>query len=244
LLEPAAALAAQQPALAEYLARSLRADEQDAVRARAARVMPATATLLPALLAATEDRHVRVREAAVLNLSEHRVQGASAVLLRRAAVDPWPFVRAASVRGLGALGPSATIDRALAERAANDASPEVRRPALFGLGSRSARSEVQVVRERLDDDDEDPFVRAAAAATLGMLCDVASLEDLMSHAKAISRLTGDEAKQVVGRAALNALGRIAPTDLKERLALFEGREVPPWAKQAAQAALDHPEPCP
>lgn len=243
LVEPAARLASTDPALASYLGQALTRDEEAAVRARAARVLPPKGDLLPALLAAADDGHVRVREAAILNLAEHGVEQASAVLLRRAATDPWPFVRAASVRGLAGLAPSPVIDRALAERAEHDDSPEVRRPALFALGSRNARGAVEVVRDRLDDDDEDPYVRAAAAATLGTLCDAASVDDLMSHAKHIARLTGDEARQVVGRAAVHALGRIAPPDLEERFEVFEGPHVPPWAKQAAAAALDHPEPC-
>jgi hypothetical protein len=243
LLAPAAALATSDPALAEYLTRSLNQDSETAVRARAARVLPVTKDLLPALLSATQQRQVRVREAAILNLGEHRVEQASAVLLQRAKSDPWPFVRAASVRGLVDLAPSATIDRALAERAENDESPDVRRPALLGLGSRNARAEVETVRNRLDDDDEDPYVRAAAAASLGMLCDASSLDDLTRHARAISRLNGDEAQQVIGRAALSALGRIAPSDLKQRLRAFDDPEAPPWAKQAADAALDYPEPC-
>jgi HEAT repeat protein len=243
LLEPAAKLAATDPALVAYLAQALVRDEQDAVRARAARVSPVTKDLLPALLSAADEPHVRVREAAILNLSEQRVEQASALLLRRAANDPWPFVRAASVRGLVALKPPARIDVALGAAAENDPSPEVRRPALLGLGSRNAKTQVEVVRDRLDDDDEDPYVRAAAAESLGMLCDLASIDDLARRARVISRLTGDEAQHVIGGAALNALGRIAPADLKERLRVFEGPEVPPWAKQAAAAALDHPEPC-
>lgn len=242
LLAPAAELAAAEPAITTYLARALREDEEAAVRARAARVAPALPALLPALLAAAEEPHVRVREAAILNLTERRIEQASAVFSRRAVSDPWPFVRAASVRGLVALAPSTAIDRTLAERAANDVSADVRRPALLGLGSRDARAHVEVVRERLDD-DEDAYVRAAAAASLGMLCDVESLDVLTRHARVVSRLTGQEDQQILGRAALQALGRIAPSDLDERLRVFEGPEVPPWAKQAADAARRHPEPC-
>src|SRR5690606_26145974 len=102
---------------------------------------------------------------------------------------------------------------------------------------------VEVVRERLADDDEDPYVRAAAAATLGPLCDFASIDELDQLGRKIARLSDAEATQVVGRAALTALGRLSPPDLKRRLEAFDGDEVPPWAKQVADAALHHPEPC-
>lgn len=243
LLEPASHLAPAAPELLEFLKRALHHDDMAPVRARAARVFPTSAALVPDLLRAVEDPHVRVREAAVQNLGEARVEAAHGPLTRRLREDPWPLVRAASVRALTHLEPSREIDQALAVSAEDDASPHVRRPALLALGTRNARTHRELVLERLEDDDEDPYVRAAAAATLGSFCDLEAVTLLTAQAEPLSRLTSDEAKQVVGRAALSALGRIAPPDLDARLRIFDGPEVPIWAKHAAAAAREHPERC-
>lgn len=243
LIQPLARLAPSEPRFAQALDNFLNRDEQDAVRAQTARWFPTAPTLVPALVQAADDPHVRVREAAILNLGEHAVEAGRSVLLRRLKSDPWPFIRAASIKGLLALEPSPAIDDALAHAAEGDEAASVRRPAVLALGARNARGKVEVVRERLADDDEDPYVRAAAAATLGTLCDFASIDELDQLGRKIARLSDDEATQVVGRAALTALGRLSPPDLKRRLEAFDGDEVPPWAKQVADAALHHPEPC-
>jgi hypothetical protein len=243
LVPPLSRLAAADPALVALLESFLTRDEEDAVRAEAARWFPTEPRLSRPLVQAADDPHVRVREAAIVNLSEHAVEPGRSVLLRRLAKDPWPFVRAASIKGLLVLAPSPAIDGALAESAGRDPAASVRRPALLALGTRNALAHLEVVRDRLGDDDEDPYVRAAAAATLGTLCDLESVEELDKLGRSITRLSDDEGAQVVGRAAVTALGRIAPSDLRERLSAFAGEEVPPWAKQVAEAAREHPEPC-
>jgi HEAT repeat protein len=205
--------------------------------------LPTTPEFVRALVQAADDPHVRVREAAILNLTDHAVESGRSVLLRRLHDDPWPFIRAASIKGLLSLPPSPAVESALAERAEQDPSANVRRPALYALGAIGARAQVQLVRDRLDDGDEDPYVRAAAASTLGALCDRTSVDVLTGYARAIARLSDDEASQVIGRAAVSALGRLAPADLQKRFEMFDGDEVPPWSKQVADAALSYPEPC-
>jgi hypothetical protein len=244
LLEPMARLAPGDVELATSLRSALKNDAMAPVRARAARLLPNTKELLPALIAALSDPHVRVREAALENLAERPVESARPALLRVLGKDPWPLVRVASVKALARLAPAATVDAALATAASGDASAHVRRSAILALGSHNARAHRQAVRERLDDSDEDPYVRAAAAATLGTFCDQSAVDALTAYAKPITRLTTDEAAQTIARASLSALGRLAPKDLAQRLAMFKGDQVPPWARQVADAALTYPERCP
>ncbi len=69
-------------------------------------------------------------------------------------------------------------------------------------------------------DDADADVRAAAAATLGLLCDETMVDPLTDAALKLASLTSTEGERVVAQASLHALGRLAPSDLKGRLAPF------------------------
>jgi HEAT repeat protein len=243
LLEPMANLAVQDPVLAEQVKNILQGDPNLPVRARAARLMPPTGELAPVLLGAVSDPAVRVREAAIANIEERQLVSAEPALVERLERDSWPLVRAASVRALNKLPASASVDRALA-KAVRDASPMVRRPAIVALGQRHALAHVEALRYILSDADEDTHVRAAAAAALGQMCDRESVEPLTQYAGKLQTAMSTEAESTLGRAALMALGRLAPPDLERRLAGFQAADVPVWARRVAAAARTHPQRCP
>lgn len=242
-LEPMAKLAPHDPIFERALQKTACCSKEPALRTEAARLLPTTPGSTETLIAALSDAHVRVREAAVVSAGEQRVTAARSGLVRRLNDDPWPFVRSAAVRAIGELPAESASTRAVGRAAIDDPSANVRRPALFVLGALNARAELENVRDAFND-DKDADVRAAAAATLGLLCDPTMLDPLTEAALKLATLTGSEGERIVAQASLHALGRLAPADLKQRLAPFFAKGVLQTAKMSAQAALDHPEPCP
>jgi HEAT repeat protein len=242
LLGPAVELVDVHPEIEQFVLKTLASDPQFGARARAAELVPAIGGGLVALIKAVADEQVRVRVAAVQSLGRSVVATAEPALIQRVLSDKWPLVRAEAVRALAGFPRSQSIDEALATSAAEDASPHVRRPSLVALGRRRATGQVQVVRESLER-DEDVFVRAAAAESLGALCDYGSLDVLTRYAAAAASLTATPAERTVGRSSLNALGRLNPPDLEQRLAPFSAKEVPRVAKSLARIARKHSSPC-
>lgn len=232
-----AQLASADGEFSRQLAQWMATDSALPVRAQAARWTPPDAAGLPALLRALSDPEVRVREAAVENLGEHRVAAAAETLQRLLRRDPWPLVRSAAVRALRRLPATQQSVEELARAAAGDESPEVRRPALLALGRLRAASQSRVIRGRFEA-DEDPHVRAAAAAVLGQLCDTQTTERLLDAALKLASLHASENEVIVGRASLQALGRLAPSDLQQRLSPLLVEQAPPPTRRAAQAALE------
>lgn len=241
-LEPMAKLSSFEPALDRALQQAACCSKEPALRTEAARLLPATPGSTQTLIAALSDPHVRVREAAVVTAGEQRIAAARPTLVRRLHDDPWPFVRSAAVRAIGQLPAEATSIRALGQAATDDPSPNVRRPALFVLGALNARSELGQVRDAFED-DKDADVRAAAAVTLGLMCDTTMLDPLTDAALELATLSSSEGERIVAQASLHALGRLAPTDLKQRLAPFFAKGVLQAAKMSAQSALNPSETC-
>jgi len=242
VLEPLAQLAATDKDAEAALVRLLTGDESRFVRARAAQLAPRRGKVTAALVRAADDDAVRVREAAIDRLADYRVVSGTDVFIRRVEGDPWPLVRAASVRALRELPPSERVSRVLADTAELDLSAEVRRPAVLALGTLDAQQHLEVVRA-VYEDDEDPYVAAAAAAALGQLCDRGSLEVLTASARKLAVLGNSERDTILARASLSALGRLNPPDLEQRLAVFYGPDVNVLARGAADQAKHHPEPC-
>jgi hypothetical protein len=241
-LEPAAKLAASAPGLEALLRQTACCAKEPALRAEASRLLPTTPLSTRTLIDAIGDPHVRVREAAIVNAGERAVVGARGALVIRLREDPWPFVRSAAARALGQLPAERSSARVLGEVANEDVSPNVRRPALFVLGALQATSELKQVRTAFAD-DKDPDVRAAAAATLGRLCDATMVDPLTDAALKLASLTTTEGDRVVAQASLHALGRLAPADLRTRLAPFFSKGVLQTSKMSAEAALSYPETC-
>jgi hypothetical protein len=241
LLVPASRLAKHSPGAAAFLDAALR-DPDPYLRGAAARLVPPLARFAPGLLAATRDPGVRVRVAATTRLGELAQPGASAALVERLRTDDWPLVRSAAARSLAGVGPSADADEALVV-ALRDESPDVRSAALRGLGQRGARSTVPAIAERFRDARELPTVRAAAARALADLCDSSQLDELTRAARALLADRPSPDDIAVGGAALAALGRIAPADLEQRLAVFRERKSGPALSQMIDAARNGAERC-
>lgn len=242
LLGPAAELASKHPQIEQFVRTTLAHDPQFGIRARAAELAPAAPRFTKDLVRAARDEHVRVRLAAVQRLGKNQVVAAQPVLLELLESDPWPLVRSEAVRALAGFPSAARTDEALANAAENDPSAHVRRPALVALGRRNAQQHLQLVRDRFEH-DENLHVRAAAAEALGAMCDYGSVDELTRYAAGVAQLTASPQERVIGRSALNALGRLRPVDLKKRLALFSGKDVPRAAIALARAAEQHPSPC-
>lgn len=241
-LAPAAVLASKDRQLQTFLLEAVTRDKEPAIRTEAARVLRATTDSNAALIGAINDPHVRVREAAVVNVGDQALGAARDALHARLTDDPWPLVRNAAVRALGQLPVNAETAHLLGEVALDDESPLVRRPAVHVLGVHDAKSELLVVR-KVFTRDNDTDVRAAAATSLGLMCDASMLPELTSSALKFGRLDASEADRVVAKASLSALGRLNPPDLRQRLASLLADGVPQIAQAAARAALAHPEPC-
>ena len=236
MMEVAAALAATAPPARAYLDKALRSDASPHVRARAAQVVGRVDLFQQSLVAALSDRGVRVRQHAAQTLAKPEGSFATAALVGRLEQDRWPLVRAAAARAIGTHGPNEAADRAL-EEALADPSPEVRRPVVLALGKRQALGAAGSVRDRLDDKKEIPAVRAAAAVSLGFMCDRGSLDVLTDYALELTKRHASKSERVIGRGALAALGWMHPKDLEERLAPLSGDKVLSTYRAAAAVAL-------
>jgi HEAT repeat protein len=239
LLQPAGALAALDRSAAEYLRKSMKGADEWELRGEAAQ--RADATLFGReLIAASRDPQVRVRLAAVEALGP---LGAAAVpaLIERLSEDEWPMVRVEAIRSL--LGnPDGRVNAALSE-AVDDEARQVRRVVAFALGQRGVRAQAPVLRDWLQDEDEDVTVRAAAAVSLGQLCDESSAQELTTHARRLGSLTLSESELVLGRASLQGLALMKPKNIEQRLAPLLDAKAPAAARRLARQALQMPRQC-
>ena len=176
-----------------------------------------------------------MREAAVETLSVQSASFAVPVIAARLLDDRWPMVRAAAADALAHHGPSPVADRALGE-ALDDASRSVKIPVLRAIGIRHAVQYAERIRGMFA---EDPLVevRAASAATLGLLCDTESTEALTRYALAVGDPMAPAADRAIGGAALVALGQLRPADLRQRLAPLLVKGAPVDARTAAERVL-------
>jgi hypothetical protein len=237
LLGPAAELSEQDGAARAFLRHALTADKSPYVRAEAARAVRAPKPFYAELSRAVDDDDVRVREAAVLSLGAGRIDEAADRLVYRLGHDSWPLVRSAAARSLRAFGASRSVDAALTAAITEDESPEVRRNAVLAVGARRVTAAAAVVRDRFQDRQEIDAVRAAAALSLGMMCDTASADALTDQALRLVSPTADEAERRVAESALVALGFLHPVDLARRLASLSSKGTPSPMRRLANAAL-------
>lgn len=242
MLGPTAELArAGDEAAIRRLRTAIQADESPHVRARAARVAAVVPGLAPVLVTAIEDEAVRVREAALLALVEASALGsvppspAERLAVARLGTDPWTFNRVAAVGLLRALPVSKRVDAALAA-SLDDASPHVRAEVVRALGARKARTYLETIRDIMDDKAELGVVRAAAIEALASMCDAESVDAWTTFAiRAALPLSDDDRR--LGVAAITALARVHPPDLRERLAPMLDRRVAPEIAGVVRAAL-------
>ncbi|MBN4059266.1 HEAT repeat domain-containing protein, partial [Endomicrobium sp. AH-315-J14] len=101
--------------------------------------------------------------------------------------------------------------------ALEDDSARVRRSVLAALGKRANPATAEAVRAVADQARENTSVRIAAIEAVGSLCDREALDILTKLARraGVAQLPYD---RPLGLAALRALGRIRPRDLRTRIA--------------------------
>jgi HEAT repeat protein len=122
------------------------------------------------------------------------------------------------------------VDQALADALVDDSS-EVRQQVLTALGRRGASGHASAIAERFMDPAEDPRVRGAAVSALSALCDPRHVDAMTRAVRQLLAPRPTAADVVVGRAALQALGQLAP----ERLVAFRGQQGHPLSLAAEQA---------
>lgn len=242
LLEPASRLArggAEEPLAA--LRQTLADSPNRYLRTRAAELAGGMPELSAELLAATRDPEPRVRQAAIFALGNQAARGggqseAFATIVERLKEDAWTFVRADSADALALFPRGEEVDIALGE-ALGDANPNVRARAVEAIGKRGAVSQVSLIRERLESEREFLDVRIRAARALGELCDRASTAKLVQLAQEGGSPMARADAQRLAMAAISALGKLQPPDLREKLAPLLGEGTPRVLSVAIQAAL-------
>jgi hypothetical protein len=241
LIEPITVLARAGDAPAtERLVSMITSDADPAVRAHAAERAAGVAGAITALAHAVDvDEAPRVRAAALdaLASTTHRESPVPlGPISRRLASDEWTFVRSAAAATLASFAPDATVDAAL-EVALADRAPTVRGAVISALAAHGDARATKGIRERLADEHETLEVRLAAASALAALCDRESLELLTKLARrAPLSMASDEDIQI-GFAAAEALGRLHPPDLADRLAPLAAKDARVEARMAAERAL-------
>jgi HEAT repeats len=194
------------------------------------------------LLGAVADRDLRVREAGARALSTAEAGFATPALRERLREDEWPLVRAAAADALARHPKNEQVDEALT-KAVGDDSPLVRARSIRALSDRNARGATDRIRDRLADAEEWPEVRAEAARALGALCDAESVGELTAFTKPLADPMASPPAQLIGTAAVTALGRIAPRNLQQLLAPLTAPKAPPQAQRAAARALTTTDKC-
>ncbi len=223
------------------LSELARHDPDWPVRARAIELSAGIAPLASAVLAGTQDPEPRVREAALRAIATAAMPSGARPATTALSGDAWTFVRVAAADALAGPPQDASTSAALAT-ALEDASARVRVASLVALGKQRAVAHVAKVRGRLDDVREDADVRAAAAQTLGTMCERSAVDRLTKLAM-LAKSPVDEADDRVGIAAIEALGTLHPSDLERRLAPLRAKDARLPVRHAAERALASPGAC-
>jgi hypothetical protein len=241
LLEPASVLARKNdPQATAFLRRSLTARDNPHLRARAAEVSGGVDPLFSELSAALRDASPRVRRAALAAMTvgaEAVTPAVESEVLRLLRTDRWTFVRQEAARALARRPPSPSTDAALVATL-EDAPNRVRVAALRALGERGSVSAAPAIQALADTANEKVFVRTAAIKALGDLCHRESVPFLYKLAlrAGYQQLPYD---QPLGLAALSALDRVRPPDMRKQLQplLARNRIVPSQIRAIAKGIL-------
>jgi HEAT repeat protein len=229
-------LIAREQAPARALEAELRSAIEPEVRARLAASTPGDERGRADLARLTRDPAARVREAALARLLELGPPTPSEVELRSlAAQDAYPFVRRGALALLAARADASAV-RAL-RSALEDPVWSVRSAAAESLAEVGARDASAELRRRLRDRREHPWVRRSAALALGRLCDTQSARLLTREARQFLEPRDAATLRFVAPAALDALLRLNPPDLAERLEPLQGALVPPPVRARVAAGL-------
>lgn len=248
LLGPAAELARAGDAGATvFLETTLAKSEDPRLRARAAELGAGIDKLAPLLVAAIDDEKVRVREAALLSLTTGGrpiEPGLRAKLAERLETDPWTFVRLAAASALAGAPADEAVDARIAAAVNFEEQPSVRAEIVRALGARGATKQKGVIRERAFDQKEAISVRLRAVEALGQVCDRDATSELAELAnKGATPMFESDRK--LAAAAITALVRLQPRDLKQVLAPLLADTAAPDMRDIAQRALvgAPPSPC-
>ncbi|NUP07785.1 MAG: hypothetical protein HOW73_17190 [Polyangiaceae bacterium] len=243
LLTPASELARAGDAGATTVLQEVLGKSDDArLRAHAAELGGGIAALRPLLIGAVSDDKVRVREAALLSLTSGGADIDETVrkkVVERLEVDPWTFVRRAAATALAGAPKDPAIDARIARAVDNEAQPMVRAEMLRALGARGASKERKVIFDRAFDGKEALSVRLRAVEALGAVCDREGVAELTELAQTGAAPLFEQDRKLAA-AAVNALVRIQPPDLKQRLAPMLGERAAPDMREVAKRALSAP----
>ncbi|CAN5316865.1 hypothetical protein BH09MYX1_BH09MYX1_04720 [soil metagenome] len=227
----------------ERFAQMMSKDPDWPVRARAAELAVGVTTAQAALLLAIDDPQPRVREAALRTIATQKTLAASAAVQKRLESDPWTFVRLGAAQALGAMPAAPTLDTTLATALAKEKSSAVEEAILDAIGGHRAKSALPAVRDRFDDEREDAIVRAAAARTLGALCDLTYVDQLTEIALHASDPLVNSEGLGLTLAAIEALGAIHPKDIASRLRPLDAETVKDAVRATAKRAIAGPGTC-
>ncbi len=245
LLGPAGELAKKGFGFAEnVLTTTMTSDTDPHLRARAATVAAGNPKLEDALRAAAHDPDPRVREAAGQSLAAVGAGLDTQRLLAGAlATEAWTFVKRASIAAIASGADAADVDATLAKTIDAEEQPIVRSDIVTALGTRGARTTRSDILARVNDEGEAIFVRVAAVEALGGLCDASTLGDLTNLAQR-GKAPGSESEAKLAMGAIKALGKLHPSDLKDRLAPVLATNVIVDVRASARAALEEEHTCP
>lgn len=201
-----------------YLAKHITSDKSPHIRARAAAVAKGVRGLEKSLAAALRDKAPRVREAALnsLDANTQTTKTPQPEVIRLLSKDPWTFVKVAAARALRTAPVDEQSDSALLD-ALETPSTAVRIAALSALGERNSQTTRAQVLEFAEDPMQPQAVRVSAIGALASMCmhDAAPFLYKLAYRIVQQQLPYD---RPLGLAALRALGRIRPLNLKRKLA--------------------------
>ncbi len=227
----------------ERFVAMLTSDPAWPVRARAAELALGVATAQAALVLAVDDPEPRVREAALRTIGAQKTSAAGMVVAKRLDGDPWTFVRLAAAQAIGAMPASPDLDATLGSALAKEKSSPVEEAILVALAAHRARGALPAIRERFDDDREDASVRAAAARTLGALCDATYVDELSEIALHAGDPMVNSEGLALTLAAIEALGAIHPKDIASRLKSLDDSSVKDAVRATVKRAIASPGTC-
>jgi HEAT repeat protein len=242
LLAPSAELAASDEKSREFLRNTAKSSPDWRLRSAALAVIRSPSAFQSELVAALADPEVRVREAAATTLANGRAQFAAGPLAERLSEDRWPVIRSLAASAIGRMPADGTLDAKLGA-ALDDESPLVRGSVITSLGMRRVRSYAKPIRERFEDPEERREVRTAAALALGAFCDTESVEPLTKAALKVVDPMAEGDQRAIGLAAVAALARISPPDIRKRFAPLLGKDTPKTIRRGVEQLLKRPGNC-
>ena len=240
LLIDVAAHLAKESTAREFLLSELVKPPTPFELAQVARVAPWEPEFELRLKALVESKEVRVRQALAENLKDIENDSSFFVLTKLLKQDSWPLVRAEAAHSLGEHKIQQRVANLLGD-ALTDESYYVRRAVAYALGASAGTDQLDLL-QKVFEKDVDPYTRAAAASSLAARCDRRAADSLEEAAKELLTLP-DENGQIIGRAALNALVRLRPSDLDERLKPFYEKSTPGDLRRLIELAKDVPTAC-